>query len=151
MQIERSTVLRAAIAIAVVVAGYLVYRIVSPGDEATIEDLADEITAGPIDRDRVERLLAWVDPDLEPLEVDALGMQRVYGAGESATLHAEAHRVLARYTGEDARALRQSIDVEGDAATLELQLLTSQGMTDVRLRLRRHDGRWLVNRIRVGR
>lgn len=120
------------------------------------EDDADRIgrlvstITGELDAESVEAGLGWADPDRAPVDVRAHGLERVYGAGDGEALRSEGRRALARFMGQNLRAMRQTVEIDGDEADVSLQLLSGQGMAQVDLGLRKVDETtWLINRVSV--
>jgi hypothetical protein len=120
-------------------------------DEERIETLVDLIQT-EIDPTVVDALLAWTDPALQPVEVYALGQQRVYDSTNADELVERGRDALRPYHGQQLTAWQSSIDVEQDDATVTLKLRSSQqGFFNLEIRLRRHGDDWLVSYVRVGR
>lgn len=121
----------------------------SEGDEDRIGHLVSTIT-GEVSSESISSGLEWLDPERLTIDVQARGIERVYGPGDTDALRAESRRALSRYLGQNLRAMRQSIQVDGDEARVTLQLLSDQGVANVELGLRKlDDTTWLVNRVRV--
>jgi len=132
----------------VVIGGWIGIDALVVTDEERLAELSD-LLGGELDAERVEAGLGWVDPDVEPVEVNAMGASRLYGAGEAEAFEEDAREALARYRGEDLTRMSESISVEGDDGTISLRLMTSRGMVDVEFGLKRHGERWLVSRVYV--
>jgi hypothetical protein len=118
--------------------------------EERIGRFANDVT-GEVSRDRIRRALEWTEPSRQPVEVDVRGEGTVYDDENAGELSRDAKRALGRFSGTNLRALRESIEVQGDRADLSLKLLTDRGMVNVDYRLRRHGEQWLVSRVRVRR
>ena len=107
--------------------------------------------SGTITNERIERALTHFDPDVQPLEVNARGVARVYGAGSAGDLRRDAIRGLSGLMGDSPRKLRGGVTVEDDRGEIRMYLVTSEGTANVEMRLQRRDERWLVSRFQVTR
>ncbi|MFW6067459.1 MAG: hypothetical protein ACOC97_03915 [Myxococcota bacterium] len=139
--------LAAAVAAAIAGGVVLVDALVTT-DEERLERFVETVTS-PVNAATLREGLAWVDPAVQPLEVEARGMGRLYDARNAESLEPDARRGLEPYMGDHPRALRESIQVEGDRGTVDLQLLTGRGMVEARFRFRRRGERWLLEKAEI--
>lgn len=119
-------------------------------DSEELEAIAEDFS-GTITQDRITRALTHFDPDEQPIEVNARGIARVYGAGSTPDLQRDAQRGLAGLMGDTPRRLRGGVTVEEDRGEIRMHLITSQGTANVEMRLVRKNERWLVSRFQVTR
>lgn len=119
-------------------------------DEEELEAIAEDFS-GTITNERVERALTHFDPDVHPIEVNARGIARVYGAGSASDLRRDAMRGLSALMGDTPRKLRGGVSVEENRGQIRMHLVTAQGTANVEMRLEREGERWLVSRFQVTR
>lgn len=118
-------------------------------DEERLERFVDTVT-GTVDASTLEAGLSWTDPAVQPLEVEARGMGKLYDGRNADELQVDARRALRGYMGDTLRPLRSSIEVDANRATIRLRLLTNRGMVDARFHFRKRSGppgeRWLLDK-----
>ncbi len=113
-------------------------------DEERVAMLVDDIT-GEITAARIDRGLAWVDPEAVPVTVEAYGISRVFEDRD--TLRTQARRSLRVLMGQELRTVSRRVVVQGDAATVRLRLWGARGVSDLEFGLRKRDERWLIHRL----
>ena len=88
---------------------------------------------------------------MQPIEVNARGIARVYGAGSAGDLRRDAMQGLSGLMGDSPRKLRGGVTVEEDRGEIRMYLVTGRGTANVEMRLEREGERWLVSRFQVTR
>jgi hypothetical protein len=147
--VQRRTLAYVAGGIAAVATVWVVGDLLIVTDEERLEPFLDAVT-GDVTPARIDAALAFTDPSREPVEVRALGTTVVYEDAES--LSERAHTALSALSGETLRILGESIEVEGERATISVRILSGQtGMVNVGFDLRKHGDDWLVRTVRVTR
>lgn len=141
-----------AVGVATMVGILLAWDALGVTDEERLEAFIDDVT-GSVGQGRVSAARArWIDLDRQPFEVSAMGRSLLYREGEEADLAERSRTALAGLRGSDLRAFHRRIDIQGDAATVTLRLVSrGQGMGTVEWRLRKHDDDWLLSRLAVTR
>jgi hypothetical protein len=120
-------------------------------DADHIDEFVKNVT-GEVSAERIDQVLArYVDLELQPLEVNVLGDSRGYGPEQSPKLAQDAHARLTFLYGRRLNVLRKHIEIKAPSAWVELQLLGSGGMGNLRFQLDKHAERWLIGRVDVGR
>ena len=137
-------------ALGALVGVYMALDAMFVSEEEELEAIAEDFS-GTITNERIERALTHFDPDVQPLEVNARGVARVYGAGSAGDLRRDAIRGLSGLMGDSPRKLRGGVTVEDDRGEIRMYLVTSEGTANVEMRLQRRDERWLVSRFQVTR
>jgi hypothetical protein len=125
---------------------------------ACAEDDADRIDAfvasvtGELTEERVAHVMkTYVDLDEEPIDVRAFGDGRLYRAEDQERFDHDADRRLGPLMGRSLNAVRKRIDIRGNEATVELQLLSRTMMGQVRYELVKRGKRWLIGTVYVTR
>lgn len=127
------------------VGGMLLWDALVTTDEERLQTFVDTVT-GTMEPATVTEGLTWVDPDAQPLEVEARGMGKLYRSGDADELQRDAREQLRPFMGDTLRALREAIDVDGDQAAVELKLLTNRGLVQARFRFVKRRERWLLEK-----
>lgn len=130
------------------VGAFVLYDVLVVSDRERIESLVDTITDEITDA-HVDEALTWIDPGTEPFEATVFGQAKLFRAEEAEELRTFVRRGISRYRGTRLRALRQAITLEGDTASVSLELMSDQGMFRLALGLRKHDDRWLISTARL--
>jgi hypothetical protein len=147
--VKRRTLVYVAAGIGALALVWIVGDLVIVTDAERIAPLIDDI-GGEVTPARIDAVLAWTDPERQPVEIQALGRTELFE--ERAALSTRAHEGLRPVQGDTFRILGESIDVEDDRATVSLRLLSGQGgMTSVFFDLRKRDDDWLIEKVRVER
>lgn len=120
-------------------------------DEDHIDDFVSAVT-GTVDESRIEHVLrTYVDLAAEPIDVRALGESRIYRAEDRERFDREVRRRVGRLDGRSLNAVRKRIDLSGNEARIELQLLGRSAAGTVRYTLHKRNGRWLIGSVAVSR
>lgn len=120
-------------------------------DEDRIDEFVEAVT-GEVSEARVEHVLqTYLDLEAEPLDVRALGEGRVYRAEERERLVEQVRKKTQRLLGSSLKVLRKRIDLTGDEARVDLQLLGQNGIGEARYELKKHGERWLLSEVAVMR
>ena len=143
----RRTVLGAALAIACTLA------LVSGcgEDDADRIDAFIEAVTGDVTTPRIDHVLTtYLALDERPLSATVLGDMRLYRAEDAQRLHDSVHARLQRLLGTSVKTLRRRVDIRGDSARVELQLLGPDLMGNVVYELTKREKRWFITLVRVG-
>jgi hypothetical protein len=120
-------------------------------DEDRIDAFVASVT-GELSDERVEHVMkTYVDLDEEPIDVRAFGDGRLYRAEDQERFDRDAQRRLGPLMGRSLNAVRRRIDIRGNEATVELQLLSRTMMGSVRYELVKRKKRWLIGTVYVTR
>jgi hypothetical protein len=123
----------------------------SEDDEDRIDAFVAAVT-GELTDERVEHVMkTYVDLAEEPIDVRAFGDGRLYRAEDQERFRADATRRLGPLMGRSLNAVRKRIEIRGSDATVELQLLSSTMMGQVRYELVKREKRWLIGTVYVTR
>lgn len=129
----------------------MLFAVLATACEKDDEDLIDDFVAavtGEVNQQRVEHVLAtYVDPSAEELDVRVYGETRLYRAQDAAKLAEHARTRLTRLHGRSLNAVRRRIEIKGDQAFVELQLMGRDVLGNVRYELRKRGGRWLLGTV----
>lgn len=120
-------------------------------DEEQLEELANAVT-GPVEPSRIDAALeAWTDLSREPLEVHAFGRTERYTADDTQALRGRVRQTLRPFKGERLRKMRQEIRIDGQTGRVTLRIISSRGMMDLELQLRKDGDDWLVSAVKLHR
>lgn len=120
-------------------------------DADHIDDFVAAVS-GRVEPARIDHVLrTYVDLAAEPLDVRALGESRMYRAEDRARFEDDARRRLSRLEGRSLNVVRKRIEIDGNEARVELQLLGKDAMGNVRYTLNKRGGRWLIGSVVVAR
>jgi hypothetical protein len=120
-------------------------------DEDRIDAFVSAVT-GEVSDERVAHVLdTYVDLGEEPLDVRAMGDSKLYRAEDQARFRSDAERRLASLSGRKLNAVRKRIEIKGEHASVELQLLSQTAMGQVRYELVKRGKRWLIGSLHVTR
>ncbi|MEO0323009.1 MAG: hypothetical protein AAF447_08630 [Myxococcota bacterium] len=134
----------------VLVGAWAAFDLLVTSDREQVEAIAGAFR-GEVSNARLQAALAHVDVDVQPLETRVRGTTRVYGRGAAGDLARDARRRLAPLSGARFRPLQERIEVDGDDAEVQMRLVSEAGTGTLRLRLRKHDARWLLRALEVQR
>lgn len=146
---KRRWVVYGVVAVALFIGAAVVYDALVETDAERIEVFADAVT-GEVSPEKISEGLAWCDPDRQPVEVYVMGASRLYDTGSD--LADRAREGMSRFMGQELRPLNQTIEVDGDQASLRMRVLSNQlGMVNAAFDFRRRDERWLISAVRITR
>lgn len=130
----------------------LVYDALVVTDEERLAQLAEDV-AGPVTAARITAARdRWVELDRQPLEVGALGRVALYRAGDGEALARRIRSAARTLSGSRVRVLTSGVEVEGDRASVTMQILDDRtGMAHLDFELERRGDDWLLARIAVRR
>lgn len=118
-------------------------------DRERLETFAEDVS-GELTPERIDRALAYFDPDRQPVEVITPERRERFDEGEGAELAAQVRQALAPYGAREATLLQRAIEERGaDDARVALRLRTPEGVVDATFDLRKHGERWFVRRARL--
>ncbi|MBI5518027.1 MAG: hypothetical protein HY909_29915 [Deltaproteobacteria bacterium] len=116
-------------------------------DRERIEAFVSCIT-GTLTEAKIRRALTYTDPAVQPLEVTVLGETTLYGREDASALQRRALGLGRSQEGSVWRALRRTIELQGPAGRVTLQLVSSEGTTDAEFVFHKHGDRWLLGEAR---
>ena len=110
--------------------GALTVDALTTTDEEQLEALIDALVESPD-----VAMMDWSDPSAAEVEAQ-VGGRRAAGADAMASLR-----------GDDVEIVQRSVQVDGDRASVAVRARVDGRLADARLRLSRHEDRWLVRHV----
>ena len=110
--------------------GALTVDALTTTDEEQLEALIDALVESPDDA-----MMDWSDPSVAEVEAQ-VGGRRASVADAMASLR-----------GDDVEIVQRSVQVDGDRASVAVRARVDGRLADARLRLSRHEDRWLVRHV----
>lgn len=114
-------------------------------DEERIADLADAL-ADDRAEERIDAVLAWVDPTRVPITVRGAGSTERFGADDVDPADA-IREALGPLESGSLELIERTIEVEGDRAELALRVRSEGALVDAQIGLRREGQSWLVDEV----
>lgn len=141
-----------AAAVLVIGGALFAYDALVETEEERLEVFVDDVT-GSVTRGRVDVARSrWVDLSRQPFEVSAMGQSWLFEEGEEDELTDQASSSLRGIFGTNLRVMSTTMQIEGDTATVTLQLVSRErGLGMVEWRLSKDGEDWLVERLAVRR
>lgn len=142
---SRTTLLTAAV-LAVCIGGVVaVADALVITDEERLETFVEALT-GEVSPERIDDALSYVNTDRVTLTLRSPNGTEVFEEGDGAALANLARRELASLEGSDATLIQDTIDIDGDRATVTIRARTRMGLVDANLQLEKVADRWLLTR-----
>ena len=132
---------------ALLVTGLIVADVLIVTDEEIIEDFADIVT-DDVDREHIERALAFTDPQRQPILVEVRGQSIRYDR-EVTNFPDLARARLRPFEGTSQHPMRKVFEVRDNAATVQTETFSRRGRVAVDWELRKRGDQWLVSRVSV--
>jgi hypothetical protein len=117
-------------------------------EQEELEGFVEDVTAAKSEV-RLDGALSNANLSAVPCRVQQGGRVQAFGEGESAELAESLRGALSVFDSEKQSLLQQSIDVDGDHATVTARVGDESYEQTVIYELKRTDKRWLVRSIRV--
>ncbi|MEM9194662.1 MAG: hypothetical protein AAGF12_36120 [Myxococcota bacterium] len=111
-------------------------------DEERIEALVDSL-AGPVDANKIDAILTWTNPEVQPVEVNAYGRTELFRDAESLKERARSGALV--YQGQDLKLISSGVTIEGDVAQVTFRLF-GQGFVDGEATLLKRGDDWWISR-----
>ncbi len=99
-------------------------------DEEQLDALIDALVESPDDA-----MMEWSDPSVADVEAQVGGHR------------ASVAEAMASLRGDDVEIVQRSVQVDGDRASVAVRARVDGRLADARLRLSRHEDRWLVRHV----
>ena len=120
-------------------------------DEDRIDAFVESVT-GELTSERVDHVLAtYLDLQERPLSTTVLGETHLYRSEDEERLKELARSRLQRMFGTSLKPLRRQVEIKGETARVDLQLLGDGMMGNVSYRLYKEGKRWLISEVRISR
>jgi hypothetical protein len=120
-------------------------------DEDRIDKFVEAVT-GEMSSERVDHVLStYLDLDDRPLSTTVFGDMHLYRAEDEQQLKQLARSRLQRISGSSLKALRRQVEIKGETARVDLQLLGDGMMGNVSYELYKRGERWFLSAVRITR
>jgi hypothetical protein len=113
-----------------------------------LDSFVDDVTRDKADS-RIDGALGYINPSVLPVKLSAAGSLQEYAGGESQDLSEAVRSALGVFDSADQDLLQESVQVDGDHATVTTRLGDASYEQTVIYNLVRRDERWLVRAVRV--